>query len=131
MLKTKSILKPKEGSDGLRISIMSRHTLNDGITPHPGITKSSYDQWFRVFSPPARLLGAYYKRAVSWEKFELSYLEYIRKAEIRIEVQNLAERSLDSVITLLCIEESPEHCHRRILAEECKKYQPSLVLSIG
>ncbi len=131
MLKTKSILKPKEGSDGLRISIMSRHTLNDGITPHPAITKSSYDQWLRVLSPPAKLLGDYYKRAVSWEKFELSYLEYIRKAEIRIEVQNLAERSLDSVITLLCIEESPEHCHRRILAEECKKYQPSLVLSIG
>jgi uncharacterized protein YeaO (DUF488 family) len=131
VLKTKSILKPKEESDGLRISIMSRHTLNDGITPHPKITKSSYDQWFRVLSPPVKLLGDYYKRALSWEKFEQGYIEYIRKAEIRIEVQNLAERSLDSVITLLCIEESPEYCHRRILAEECKKYQPSLVLSIG
>jgi uncharacterized protein YeaO (DUF488 family) len=131
VLKTKSILKPKEESDGLRISIMSRHTLNDGITPHPKITKSSYDQWFRVLSPPVKLLGDYYKRALSWEKFEQGYIEYIRKAEIRIEVQNLAKRSLDSVITLLCIEESPEYCHRRILAEECKKYQPSLVLSIG
>jgi len=130
MLKTKSILEQKEESDGLRISIMSRHTLNDGITPHPEIISSSYDQWLCFLSPPAGLLGDYYKRGLPWNQFEKRYLEYLRQPEVQIEVQNLARISLDSVITLLCIDESPEYCHRRILAEECKKYQPSLVLSI-
>lgn len=130
MLKTKSILEQREESDGLRISIMSRHTLNDGITPHPEITSYSYDLWLCSLSPSAGLLGDYYKRGLPWEQFEKRYLEYIRQPDVQIEVQNLAEKSLDSVITLLCIEKSPEYCHRRILAEECKKYQPSLVLSI-
>lgn len=130
MLKTKSILKPKDKFDGTRISIMSRHTLNDGLTPHPNINNSNYDKWLPIFSPPIKLLGDYYKRGLPWIQFEKKYLEHIRKPEVQTEVQNLARMSLNSMITLLCIEESPEYCHRKILAEECKKYQPSLVLSI-
>lgn len=130
MLKTKSILEPKEATDGLRISVMSRHTLNDGITPHPEINSSSYDLWLQILSPPARLLGDYYKTGLPWEQFEKRYLEYIRQPKVQIEVQNLAGGSLDSIITLLCIEKSPDYCHRRLLAEECKKYQPLLDLII-
>jgi len=130
MLKTKSILYDKEDTDGLRISVMSRHTLNDGITPHPEITDSSYNQWLQILAPPVKLIGDYYKRDLPWEQFEQKYLDYIRSSNVQTEVQKLAERSLDSVITLLCIEESPEFCHRRLLAEECKRYQPNLVLSV-
>ena len=130
MLKTKSILYNKEATDGLRISVMSRHTLNDGVTPHPEILDSSYDEWIQILAPPARLIGDYYNRGLHWDKFEQRYLDYIRTSNIQIEVHKLAERSLDSVITLLCIEGSPEYCHRRLLAEECKRYQPDLVLSI-
>ena len=130
MLKTKSILYAEEGTDGLRISVMSRHTLNDGVTPHLEITDSSYDRWLQILAPPAKLIGDYYKRGFPWEEFEQKYLAYIRSSNIQTEVQKLAENSLDSVITLLCIEDSPEFCHRRLLAEECKKYQPNLVLSV-
>jgi hypothetical protein len=35
MLYTKSIYKPKYLDDGLRISVMSRHTLSDGKTDDP------------------------------------------------------------------------------------------------
>lgn len=130
MLKTKSILKLKEDTDGLRISIMSRHTLNDGITHHPEINESKYDQWLQILAPPAKLLGDYYKRGLPWKQFEQRYLNYIRSSNIQPEITKLAEKSLDSVITLLCIETSPKYCHRRLLAEECKKYQPNLVLNI-
>jgi len=130
MLKTKSILEPKMKSDGLRVSVMSRHTLNDGFTPHPQISTASYDQWIYTLAPPAKLLGDYYKRGLPWECFEKGYLEYIRQPSIQKEVQNLAKKSLCSAITLLCIEKSPKYCHRRILAEECRKYQPSLALKI-
>ena len=130
MLKTKSILEPTSCTDGLRVSVMSRHTLDDGITPHPKIDSSSYNQWLKILSPPVILWGDYYKRNLSWEKFEQRYLDYLKKPEVKVEVEKLAEKSLDSVITLLCIEGYPDYCHRRLLAEECKKYQPNLVLSI-
>lgn len=130
MLKTKSILSLKEDSDGLRISVMSRHTLNDGITPHPKINSSSYDIWMPDLAPPSRLLGDYYKRGLPWEQFEIQYLEYLKHPYIQIKVQGVARKGLDLIITFLCIEDSPEYCHRRLLAEECKKYQPALALII-
>jgi uncharacterized protein YeaO (DUF488 family) len=131
MIKTKSIVSPKEREDGLRISIMSRHTLNDGITPRPEISIKSYDSWMPVFAPPKRLIGDYYKRGLSWEKFEERYLDYLRQPQIQKEVLDIANRGLEETITLLCVEDSPEFCHRRLLAEECKKYRPELVLEIG
>lgn len=130
MLKTKSILAPKEHSDGIRISVMSRHTLNDGLMPNPEISLENYQVWLKDLAPPEKIVGDYYKRGLSWDKFETKYLEYLRKENIQIRVQKIAKTSLDETITLLCIEDSPEHCHRRLLAEECGRYEPSLILDI-
>ncbi len=130
MLKTKSILKSREDDDGLRISIMSRHTLNDGITKHPNIDPSCYDHWFKIFAPPSKLLGDYYKRGLPWKQFEQNYSIYLKTPNVKFEVMALAKKSLDSIVTLLCIEEFPKYCHRRLLAEECKTYQPDLILKI-
>jgi len=44
-LHTKSIRSARKESDGLRISIMSRHTLKDGKTPDLEITNASFDEW--------------------------------------------------------------------------------------
>ena len=99
MLKTKSSQKPREESDGLRISVMSRHSTIDAPIPH-------YDEWIKSLSSPLILLGDYYKRGLPWEEVEKRYLEYIRQPDIRIEVMDLAKRSLDSVITLLCYEKT-------------------------
>lgn len=43
----------------------------------------------------------------------------------------LAELGIDKVITLLCIEDSPKFCHRRLLAEECSKYFSELEIIIN
>lgn len=132
MLKTKSILKPKNKSDGLRISIMASpydyHIQDDGKTRDTRITEISYDLWLKQFAPSFKLIGDYYKRNLQWNEYESRYLDEIRK--IKNEVKGLAKIAINMDITLLCIEDSPEHCHRKILAEECKKYQPSLVLDI-
>ena len=40
-LYTKSILKPRSSRDGRRISVMSRHTLEDGVTQDKRITEKS------------------------------------------------------------------------------------------
>lgn len=131
MLKTKCILVPKEVGDGLRISVMSRHTENDGITPHPGITPLTFDDWQKELAPPKKLVGSYYKGAVSWQEFEVQYLRFLRDYPQFQLVRELARRAMVRDITLLCIEETPEMCHRRLLAEECKKYESGFDLSIG
>lgn len=126
MLYTKSIYAPVSDSDGLRVSVMSRHTLNNGITPDPKITESSYDLWLRMLAPPGKLVGDYYKRGLSFEEFVQGYRQYLSKSEISKEVEKLSRQALGQDITLLCIEESAEKCHRRILAEECQRYHPNL-----
>lgn len=124
MIYTKSILKRKDISDGVRISVMSRHTLcydniNSGIEE---INKDSYDEWLKILVPSDKLVGDYYKRNIGWDLFRIFYLEEIREGEKKIEVEKLALRSLRQDITLLCIELNPERCHRKLLAEECASY---------
>ena len=126
MLYTNSILAEKSLEDGIRISVMSRHTLNDGITPDPKINFNSYDEHLKIFGPPTNLIGDYYKRGLPWEEFESRYLNYIRKQETVPVVKQLAQRSTIEDITLLCVEDSAEKCHRRLLAEECQRYEPDL-----
>lgn len=128
MLYTKCILLPNEPTDGWRISVMSRHTLNDGVTPYPRIQIYGFDEWFLKLAPPLTLIGDYYKRGLSWEDFEKRYIDYIRQPPLPTFIQGLVRASLVSDITLLCIEDTAEKCHRRLLAEECQKYEPNLAV---
>jgi uncharacterized protein YeaO (DUF488 family) len=126
VLYTKSILKEKIPEDGVRISVMNRHTLNDGATPDNRIIEDSFDERLQVLAPPSRLLGDYYKRGLTWEHYESRYFKHLRCPNVAEEVKRLASRAVRQDITLLCIEDSPEFCHRRLLAEECQKYESSL-----
>ncbi|MAF99004.1 MAG: hypothetical protein CMH61_00170 [Nanoarchaeota archaeon] len=126
MLYTKCIFKEIELSDGIRISVMSRHTLNDGKTPDPRITPQCFDEWLQELAPPAKLIGDYYKRDLPWEDFERRYTHHLRTQSVSTLVQSLAERATLTDITLLCVEETTERCHRRLLAAECQTYEKSL-----
>jgi uncharacterized protein YeaO (DUF488 family) len=128
MLYTKSILKEKSKDDGIRISVMSRHTLNDGLTPDNRITQDSFDEHLQTLGPPAKLIGDYYKRGLSWNDYKTRYTEHLRNPQVAETVRLLAERATKHDITLLCIEETPEYCHRSLLAQECKIYEPSLTI---
>ena len=76
MIKTKCIKDPIEPSDGIRISVMSSHTI-DGIIPDTEITENMYDLHIPELAAPKNLLGDYYKRGLSWSEYEIRYLEYI------------------------------------------------------
>jgi len=123
---TKSIIQPKEFEDGKRISVMSRHTLSDGKTPDTRITENVFDEWLKEFAPPEKLIGAYYREEIVWDDFEKEYISFIKSDEIKMKVKTLAKRAVSELITLMCIEHGPEKCHRRLLAEELQKYEPSL-----
>ena len=125
-LKTKCIKAGRSVSDGLRISVMSRHTLNDGITPDPEITRESFDEWWQNVSPEPSLIGSYYKRGLSWEKFAERFKEFLSSSEIQERLKELISLSRKGNVTILCVEKSPEFCHRRLIGEECRKLEPSL-----
>lgn len=119
VIKTKCIKAPQELSDGCRISVMSSHTLNDGVTHDASIKPDMYDLHIPELAPPRKLLGDYYKRGLSWENYEQRYLEHIRKPHIKEIIEGLA--SHHDVVTFMCIEETDEFCHRRLLKEEIRR----------
>lgn len=126
---TKSIIKPKELSDGTRISIMSRHTLNDEKTPDARIIEgTTFDEWIKYFAPPLKLIGSYYKNEVNWKEFEIKYLEFLRTDNLKLKVKLFSERCKKETITLMCIEDEAEFCHRRLFTEELKKYNSDLII---
>lgn len=118
------------GGDGHRVSVMSRHTLNDGKTPHPQITEASYDEWQRGLAPAPKLVGAYYRQEIGWEEFAEKYTESLSSPGKSALVDELAKRALYQPIVIMCIESTPERCHRRLLAEECRRRFPELALSV-
>ncbi len=126
MIYTKCIFYPIELSDGIRISVMGRHTLNDGKTLDPRITAICYHEWLKELAPPDKLMGDYSKENLLWVLFEYKYLEYLRSEPINEKIKLLANRSTNFNLTLLSIEEKPEKSHRRLLAEECQKYNKYL-----
>jgi uncharacterized protein YeaO (DUF488 family) len=128
MLHTGCIYLPRRPEDGIRISVMSRHTLNDGVTPDPNILSNSYDEHLVELAPPPVLIGSLYKRGLCWPQFEEQYREFIHTKKRM--VMDLADRALAANLTILCKEETPAYCHRRILAEEAKRIVPELAVLI-
>lgn len=106
---------------------MSRHTLNDGQTPDKTLSADLYDRWLPILGPPAKLLGDYYKRGLPWAEFETGFNDYLSTDQVSLVVSDIALDALERNITLMCIEETPEQCHRRLVAERCKLIVPELV----
>lgn len=128
MLRTKSILAGFESEDGLRVSVMSRHTLTDGLTPDPRITEDLYDDWRPMLAPPAKLIGDYYKRGLDWEYFEQRFMDHLSDPFVSLALERLIYEALNSNVTIMCIEEAPERCHRRLVAEQCQIIAPELTI---
>ena len=128
MLKTRPIKLPKEPDDGLRISVMSRHTLSDGVTPDPNIHSSMYDQWWRKLAPPLELIGEYCQRGLPWEEYERRFKQHLEECKTLLMI--LIKLAKESNITILCVEKTPEHCHRRLIAEACRELDDQLVIRV-
>jgi uncharacterized protein (DUF488 family) len=63
-------------------------------------------------APTQEMLDEYKKRQGSWELYEKRFLDLMRSRAI----ENSAKEVLDGSC-LLCSEEKPHHCHRRLVAE--------------
>lgn len=66
-----------------------------------------------ILAPTAEMLTAYKKQRGSWDDYEKRFLDLMARRQI--------ERELDKDMIgngcLLCSEDTPHHCHRRLVAE--------------
>ena len=78
-----------------------------------------------VLAPTQDILDAYKKHKGDWGLYERQFLELMRKREI--------EKRLDPAIInggcLLCSEDKPHHCHRRLVAEYLAQHWNSVLIN--
>ncbi|MEK7634433.1 MAG: DUF488 family protein [Patescibacteria group bacterium] len=66
------------------------------------------------------------EKEISWEDFEKEYLRFLRSDGMIKKVEDFAKRCAEETITIMCIEDDADKCHRRLLAEELQKHQSKL-----
>lgn len=64
-------------------------------------------------APTQQLLDAYKKQKGNWEDYETGFLDLLRQRK----VENTLPKEAFQSGCLLCSEEKPHHCHRRLVAE--------------
>lgn len=129
MLKTNCILAPITGDDWLRVSVMSRHTLNDWKTPDTRL-EWQFDIHMPELWPAPKLVGAYYRKEINRDEFKERFIQQLNTEQMKWAIKFLVGYLLENNVTLLCIEEDPTFCHRKLLAQEFSKYSPWLQLDI-
>jgi uncharacterized protein (DUF488 family) len=70
-----------------------------------------------MLAPTQDILDAFKKQKGAWDLYERQFLDLMESRHIETEVP----RELLDGACLLCSEETPEHCHRRLVAEYLKQ----------
>lgn len=130
MLQTRNIFTRKGPKDGLRVSVVSRHTKINGYVPDTRINFNLIDEWWPWLGPSDELIGAYVRYEINWPLYEEQYIDQLWSERLD-EVNALIRLAMRQNVTLLCFEWTPEKCHRRLLAEFCQNIEPDLRLNIG
>jgi len=128
-LQTKSMSAEPSAQDGLRICVMrdsriyNRHLKSFQQKFH----RPMYDKQLKLLAPPIWLKNDYKEGKISWEDYVPIFKREVLEKYSGL-IKAISYFAMKTDITLLCSEKTPEQCHRRLLAEECKKYQPNLEL---
>ena len=67
-------------------------------------------------APTKGILDAYKKQKGSWEDYERKFLDLMRQRRI----EDTLSRDVLNESCLLCSEDKPHHCHRRLVADYLK-----------
>lgn len=73
-------------------------------------------QHFPALAPTQDILDGFKKRGGSWADYERKFLDLMARRQI----EKIAREQLDGGC-LLCSEDKPHHCHRRLVAEYLKE----------
>ena len=69
-------------------------------------------------APTQDMLANYRKRRISWEAYEALFMELMHERRI----EQTVRQDVVSDGCLLCSEDQPHHCHRRLVAEYLKHH---------
>jgi uncharacterized protein (DUF488 family) len=72
-----------------------------------------------VLAPTQELLDSYKKHGTDWPSYEASFIGLLRERQVEASWAGLLRDS----DCLLCSEEKPAHCHRRLVAEYLASYR--------
>ena len=75
------------------------------------------------FAPTKELLDQWHKQEVSWDENQIIYTEMLMERGI---IRKYGVKCFEGSC-FLCSEDTPEQCHRRLLAEYMKKHSEELV----
>jgi uncharacterized protein (DUF488 family) len=75
-----------------------------------------------LLAPTQEMLDTYKKKKGGWAKYEQEFSALLRKRKIEF----VLKRELLADSCLLCSEDTPEHCHRRLVAEYLQKHWGSV-----
>lgn len=70
------------------------------------------------FAPSKELLERWHKQEVTWDEYEKVYIRLLKDRDI---LRNYGTKAFDKSC-FLCSEDTPEQCHRRLLAEYYKEH---------
>ena len=76
-------------------------------------------------APTHELLKRYRAKELSWESYEDAYLTLIRERHVEMGLKP----ELLHFSCLLCSEDSPEFCHRRLLADYLFTFNPEMTIT--
>ncbi len=75
-----------------------------------------------IFAPTEELLGGLKKtKAIGWDEFERGF---VRLLDERRAAQVVSRALFDRPVALLCSEDTPDRCHRRLVAEYLAAHWP-------
>jgi uncharacterized protein (DUF488 family) len=71
-----------------------------------------------ILAPTADILTSYKKEKGDWKVYEQQFLDLMRSRRI----ESAVSRDILDGACLLCSEEKPHHCHRRLVADYLKRH---------
>lgn len=71
-----------------------------------------------LLAPTQEMLDEYRKEGVNWDRYENRFIELMRERRI----EDIIDPESISDGCLLCSEDKPHHCHRRLVAEYLKEH---------
>ncbi len=131
MLRSACIKTHPSGLDEVRISVMSRHTLRDGVTPDPEIDLESFDLHWPELGPAPKVIGGYYRGEIKWPEFKDLYLQRLYESQSVDKLGELANLARACNVMVLCIEAESDFCHRGVLLEHFSLHNPEIEVEVN
>jgi uncharacterized protein YeaO (DUF488 family) len=82
-----------------------------------GVAKGAKDEYSTKTAPSRQLLHEFKHEGLTWDDYVVRYLDEMKSEAAQSEIHHLAELAKSRTITLMCVCEDENHCHRSLLRD--------------